>query len=250
MNRRSLILSGLLLAAPGALRAAVDAPYAALRADLFTDGDGEVRLADVIAPDPASLRGWPEPYAKEARAMLAHLLAGQVRIEELAPPDRWGRRIARVLDAGGVSLQETLTEAGAVRVLPESADDAFIRRLLDREDEARAARRGLWRLSAYRIRNADDASDAVGGFHLVEGVILAAVKHGGRIYLNFGEDFRNDFTATAKSSAARRWRKDDLIDLESLAGARVRTRGYVAWINGPSVEIAHPLQIERLYTDD
>lgn len=250
MNRRSLILSGLMLAAPGALRAEGDSPHTALRADLFTDGDGEVRLADIIAPDPAGLGGWPQPYAKEAQAGLARLLAGQVRIEALAPPDRWGRRIARVLDADGVSLQEKLTAEGAVRVRPESADDAFIRRLLDRESEARAARRGLWRLSAYRIRNADDASDAVGGFHLVEGAVLAAVKHGGRIYLNFGEDFRTDFTATAKSVAARRWRKDDLIDLETLAGARVRTRGYIAWINGPSVEIAHPLQIERLYTDD
>ena len=250
MNRRSLILSALVLAAPGTLRAGVDAPYTALRADLFTGGDGEVRLADIIAPDPASLRGWPQPYAKEARAGLARLLAGQVRIEELAPPDRWGRRIARVLGADGVSLQEKLTEAGAARVRPESADDAFIRRLLDRESEARAARRGLWRLSAYRIRNADGASDAVGGFHLVEGAILAAVKHGGRIYLNFGEDFRTDFTATAKSASARRWRKQGLTDLESLAGARGRARGHVAWINGPSVEIAHPLQIERLYTDD
>lgn len=250
MNRRSLILSALMLAAPGALRAGVGAPYTALRADAFTDGGGEVRLADIIAPDPASLRGWPQPYAKEARAMLARLLAGQVRIEELAPPDRWGRRIAKVFDADGVSLQEKLTAEGAVRVRPESADDAFIRRLLDREHDARAARRGLWRLSAYRIRNADDASDAVGGFHLVEGAILAAVKHGGRFYLNFGEDFRSDFTATAKSVAARRWRKNGLIDLESLAGARVRTRGYVAWINGPSIEITHPLQIERLYTDD
>lgn len=250
MNRRSLILSALVLAAPGALRAEGDSPHTALRADLFTDGDGEVRLADIIAPDPASLGGWPQPYAREGRAALARLLAGHLRIEELAPPDRWGRRIARVLDADGVSLQETLTEAGAARVRPESADDAFIRRLLDREGEARAARRGLWQLSAYRIRNADDASDAVGGFHLVEGRVLAAVKHGGRIYLNFGEDFRNDFTATAKSASARRWRKQGLTDLESLAGARVRARGHVAWINGPSVEIAHPLQIERLYTDD
>ncbi len=81
---------------------------------------------------------------------------------------------------------------------------------------------------------------------LLVGAVLAAVKQGGRLYLNCGEDFRTDFTATAKPAAARRWRKGGLIDLETLTGAAVRVRGYVASINGPSIEIAHALQVERL----
>ncbi|MEX0643808.1 MAG: hypothetical protein WD076_00740, partial [Parvularculaceae bacterium] len=124
-------------------------------------------------------------------------------------------------------------------------DAVVIDRLLSIEGEARAAKRGLWSDWRYRVYDADEASFAVGSFNILEGVILAADARGGRVYLNFGDDYRTDFTVTAKSSLARQWAKEGL-DLATLAEARVRARGYVTWINGPSIELTHPRQIEIL----
>lgn len=239
MNRRALIVSAFAAVAPPLLARGA-APPGAVSGDSLIDVDGEIRLADIAAP-PSSA-----PFADEARAALDRLLGGSLQVEEVAARDRWGRRVAKVVDAGGAALQERLIAAGAARVRPETDDYAFIRRLLEREREARAARLGLWRLADYRIRDSADAADAIGGFHLVEGVVRTAEKVRGRVYVNFDDDFRTDFSLTAKSGLARRWARDGLVDLVGLAGARLRSRGYVASINGPSIEVAHPLQIERI----
>ncbi len=211
-------------------------------------GGREVRLADILAPSAGEGRG--DPYAAHFRRALGETLAHDVRIEEVGPRDRWDRPFVRlhVEHQRGVMLataQERLVAVGAARALPESGDHAFIRRLLMLEDAARRSRLGLWALAPYRVHPAGDARRAVGAFNLVEGAPATAVKRGGRVYLNFGENYREDFTASAKSGLARAWAKMGL-DLETLGGASLRIRGHVAWINGPSIDLTHPLQIELL----
>lgn len=208
----------------------------------FTHDGGEFRLVDVLAP------AGSEPYAAESEAALQRILGfGRLDLRDVFERDRWGRRVvaAAIETLEGVrSVQELLLLEGAARVRPESEGRALIARLLAAEGEARAAARGLWRLSAYAVRNAA-THRAAGAFHLIEGEAVSAAVAKGRAYLNFGQDYRRDVTATASSRAARRWKKEGL-DWTGLKGARLRIRGYVSWINGPSIEVTHPMQIERL----
>jgi micrococcal nuclease len=68
---------------------------------------------------------------------------------------------------------------------------------------------------------------------------------GGRIYLNFADDWRSDFTISIE-------RKDVPalaaagIDLKGLAGKPVRVRGWIEWRNGPMIAATHPEQLELL----
>lgn len=238
MKRRA-VLGGAILAAFGGR--ALASPGIAADGASFTIADTEFRLADLLAP------AGREPFAVQSQASLQEILAsGRLDIVDQAEPDRWGRRVvaAAVETADGVrSVQELLLLEGAARVRPES-DRARIARLLAAEEEARAAVRGLWRLSAYAVRDAA-THRATGAFYLIEGAVKSATVTKGRAFLNFGEDYRTDVTATASSRDARLWAKTGL-DWADLLGKRVRLRGYVAWINGPSIEIVHPMQIEVL----
>lgn len=166
----------------------------------FHYGPDECRLADILAPT--------APYGLEAAGAVKRLIDGaDLELRDVADRDRWGRRIVRAFvrgDAAQGSLQETLVADGAARVSPESADHAAITALLAREAAAREQRRGLWRLRDYRVRAAVDASAAIGAFQLVEGVVVSAFIGRGRAYLNFGGDYRSDFTASAGSRDARR----------------------------------------------
>lgn len=239
MNRRGFICALLAATSCGDAKAAI-----ATSGVVFSIEQTEIRLVDILAP--VASGPMREPYGKRARAALQTLLAGGVgAIDETAPPDRWGRQPARVRLSGGETLQERLVRLGAARVAPESADDAFLDRLFELEDEARKAARGLWAVSAYRVFDAQDADGAVGAFRLVEGAPLSVSEGRGRIYVNFGADYRTDFTITARSTHARRWRKLGF-ELSALAGVRLRARGHVEWINGPSIELAHRRQIEIL----
>jgi hypothetical protein len=67
----------------------------------------------------------------------------------------------------------------------------------------------------------------------------------GRLYLNFAEDWRRDFTVSVERKHVRAFTEAG-IDLKGLAGKRVRARGWLAWWNGPMIEATHPEQIEVL----
>jgi len=65
------------------------------------------------------------------------------------------------------------------------------------------------------------------------------------VYLNFGADWRSDFTLRVASNLARSLKKAGL-DLEALAGRDVEVRGYVLEAGGPLIELSHREQIRIL----
>ena len=79
----------------------------------------------------------------------------------------------------------------------------------------------------------------------VEGRVLDTGNARGRIFLNFGRDWRTDFTVTIPSAARRDFVNAGL-DPDSLAGLRIRVRGWVRSRDGPMIEATHPEQIEVL----
>lgn len=219
----------------------------ALSGDRFRIGEDDFQLADILAPSPYALQSTSSPYVNEAKAHLQDFLENSsFAFDAIAPPTRWRVRVVRTKSAGdATSLEERLIAAGVARVAPRTDDIAFIERLLTVERIARQGKKGLWALDAYQVFNADNATDAIGGYHLIEGTAVSAHKARSRFYLNFGDDYRTDFTASATSTLYRRWVKAGF-DLASLQGARVRIRGFVVDINGPSIDLTHKSQIEDM----
>jgi hypothetical protein len=74
---------------------------------------------------------------------------------------------------------------------------------------------------------------------------VAVGEGGGRIYLNFTQDWRSDFTVSVERKDAVAFAAAGL-DLKALQGKRLRVRGFLAWRNGPMIEASHPEQIELL----
>jgi hypothetical protein len=137
---------------------------------------------------------------------------------------------------------------GLGRVYSFPDNRACVGELLARESEARAKRLGLWSSSAYRIVQALDVKRLgrlIHSYQLVEGEIVAVGEGGRRIYLNFTQDWRSDFTVSVERKDAGAFAAAG-IDLKALQGKRLRVRGFLAWRNGPMIEASHPEQIELL----
>ena len=83
----------------------------------------------------------------------------------------------------------------------------------------------------------------VDSFQIIEGIITSSADVRGQIYLNFGADYKTDFTIAI---ARKDRRKFDAIDPLSLEGARVHVRGWVELYNGPMIWIDHPERLEVL----
>lgn len=220
----------------------------------LTDGK-IVRLIGAKAPMPPL--GWrgddPWPLVDEAKVALESLVSGKEVEFRFGGrrTDRHGHLLAQVFVVSGGTrlwLQEELVAKGLARVysLPDSR--ACIAELMAQEREARAKRRGVWGSSAYRIESALDVKRLgrlIHSYQLVEGRVASVGEGGGRLYLNFTPDWRSDFTISVERKAVGAFAAAG-IDLKTLAGARLRVRGFLAWRNGPMIEASHPEQIELL----
>lgn len=248
MKRRFFLLSAAAAGLTGLSAAAEEIKKLhAFSGSRFYDGDREYLLADIIAPSAFELSDGASTYFRESKSALNALLSGAViEPEKAGPPTRWGGRVVYARRRGEQkTLQEELVAAGAVRVKPQSDNLESVSQLLALEQIARAKKRGLWALPDYRVIEATNANPAIGAFHLIEGIVTGAEKVKSRFYLNFGNDYLDDFTASAKGAHYRKWAAAGL-DLANLQGARIRVRGFVEDINGPSIDLTHVKQVEIL----
>lgn len=233
---------------------------------LMLDDGREVRLKGIQAPKlplgRSNFTAWP--LADEAKARLEALANGasaQLRYGG-ARGDRHGRILAHVFvrhEGKDVWLQQTLLGEGLARVYTFKDNRACAAELLTAERAARAAARGIWSEPFYAIRDAADVDGLnrlLGRFEIVEGTVQSAALVRGRLYLNFGEDYRSDFTVTVSERDIRIFLQDGhwaslfqggeerSRSLEGLNGKTVRVRGWLARNNGPEIVVTHPEQIE------
>lgn len=138
---------------------------------------------------------------------------------------------------------------GLARVYTFPDNRLLAREMLKAEAEARAARRGIWALDYYAVRDAQALADRHGpvpdGFFLVRGTVRDVARVRGTTYLNFGPDWRSDFTVMV-DARARRLFEDAGVDLMGLKNREVLVRGWLRSRNGPMIEASHP---EQLQTD-
>ena len=214
-----------------------------------------VRLIGAKAPAPPL--GWrgddPWPLVEESKRALDRLASGkQVELKFGGRrSDRYDHVLAQVFVLGNdkpIWLQEELVSEGLARVYSFPDNRACIAELLAREREVRAKHLGVWGSSAYRIESADNV-ERLGrltqSFQLVEGKVAKVGEGGGRIYLNFADDWRSDFTISIERKDVPAFAAAG-IDLKRLAGKHVRVRGWIEWRNGPMIAATHPEQLEVL----
>ncbi|HZD25183.1 MAG TPA: thermonuclease family protein [Alphaproteobacteria bacterium] len=232
-------------------------PGGAGRAVAVVDGDTlvlddgrQVRLVGIQAPKlplgRPGFRAWP--LAGEAKAALVALAQG--RSLRLAfggqRIDRYGRVLAHLQRVDDdLWLQGELLRRGLARVYSFRDNRAAVPEMLQLERAARAAGRGIWSDPWYAVLTPDEAGRHLDSFQLVEGVVRRAAVVRGRLYLNFGADWRRDFTVSVGPADLRLFDAAGFPAPE-LEGRRLRVRGWLREYNGPLIEATHPEQIELL----
>ncbi|MCZ6604170.1 MAG: thermonuclease family protein [Alphaproteobacteria bacterium] len=250
-----LVFAPLGAAQPGELSEYGLATGASHRVVVVIDGDtvrladgNEVRLVGIQAPKlPLGRPGFAAwPLADEAKAALEEMvLDRQVTLHYGGRrTDRYGRALAHMVRDDGLWVQSRLLEEGLARVYTFADNRGAVAGLLAAEKTGRSAARGLWSDPFYRILDHAHAAEGIGGYGLVEGVVTQAAVVKGRGFLNFGPDYRTDFTISiAPEDMGDAF---DGIDLDDYVGVPVRVRGWLREINGVSIDVTHPEQIESL----
>ena len=245
----------LLVAAAQAEDAPTPLPPAAapLTAAKIVSGD-ELQLSDgrPVKFETVKLEGVKAPasgkLADQARENLEKLAGGKVLSLENGPTDRYGRTVAQIYAGEGkerIWLEGEQLKAGMAFVYPPTGAEQNLSDMLKAESAARAAKRGIWADPFYADLDGNKGSVTYGRFAFVRGNVVKAERVKNKFYLNFGPDWRKDFTVAIAAHDLHAWKKAK-IDPESYAGKNVRVRGWVKRDFGPMIMVTSPDQIELL----
>ena len=203
--------------------------FLALLAGPLPSGAADLKLADVRLLDGAA------PF------VAAFLARPGLRYEpDPARLDRHSRRLAHIF-SGPLWLQRELVARGLATVAPPLVARKRALALLRLERRARLSEPGLWARTEARPVPADRARTVLDRFAIVEGRVQSVARGFRSNFVNFGDDWREDFTIYL-----RRGRIARAFPQGSLEGQRVRVRGWVYFSNGPAIDLADPVYLEPL----
>lgn len=220
--------------------------------DTLVLSDGrEVRLTGIQAPKlplgRPNFRVWP--LAEDAKQALEGLALDRTVTLHVDGngQDRHRRILVHAVVSGGAWLQAAMVEQGLARVYTFSDNRRLGVALLEKEQIARAERKGIWALDYYALRTSDPEAleQDLGSFQVVEGRVVETARVRNWTYLNFGDDYRSDFTISVNRKDLKVFEEVGM-DLLALEGHVVRVRGWLKDFNGPLIEATHPEQIEVL----
>lgn len=133
-----------------------------------------------------------------------------------------------------------MAEGGSAYIYPHDYKDiSLIERLLEAEDQARTNRTGcIWSSNKTAFNTAENIQDT-GQFIIVQGIILDVYESYENIYLNFGPEWKTDFTVRIDKSN----KSFKNMDLKTYIDKTIQVRGFVEYYNGPSLTLEHPTLI-------
>lgn len=154
----------------------------------------------------------------------------------------YGCMVAHVESDQGVSIQHALLQQGLAVVTPSfglASPDACAT-WLALEGEARRSELGLWRDPKQQPQKASSMVEQVGRISLVEGRVVRTSSNDRYVYLNFGQDWRTDFTIRQRQKLL----KKSNVEPAGFDGKNLRIRGFVQESHRPLINISNLKQIE------
>ncbi|MEM7168686.1 MAG: thermonuclease family protein [Pseudomonadota bacterium] len=217
---------------------------------ILLENGRQIRLVGIQAPKlplgRKNVTAWP--LAAEARQTLENLVLGRQVTYAFggSQEDRHGRLLGHLFLDDGAWVQGEMLRAGLARVYSFADNRALAADMLALETAARDDRRGIWALAFYQVRDPIEAARHINGFELVAGRVLDAAVVRGRAYLNFGTNWRDDFTISLAPAVTKRFEDEGIDIIGTYRNKKVRVRGWLESFNGPMIEATHSEQIEIL----
>jgi len=244
------VMVALCVFAAGSISAADDVLQAPLTIEdvteqgalMLADGD-QLCLAGIWVPTVGKRQDFTETWRSAWRSVVDE---GNFfyQAEPPAKRNRYGCALTSVESADGKSLQHELLAAGWAAVDPFSAskETHAIDAMLALEMKAREAGHGIWMSPDAGPKKVDDLADWIGTRQLVEGQVRRVHVNKRYVYLNFGADWRTDFTARLNRAMI----EEVPLDASDFEGRALRLRGVLEESRGPLMNISHLKQIEFL----
>lgn len=156
--------------------------------------------------------------------------------------DRYGLPLVHIQRPDGLWVQSYLVSKGLAWAFSTKTSRETVSTLKQIETQAREKHLGFWVDPVYAIKTPDNVQDFMNSFQIVQGKVASVMRKRDYTYINFGLDWKTDFTVNIKNSV---WRLFDT-GPQIWTGKTIRIRGWVESRNGPMINLTHPEQVEIL----
>lgn len=194
----------------------------------------------------------PGPLAAAEQMMVNELLTGkditlyQTRTPDKGQTNRMGYVLAQVEGKDdGNWIQGALIAQGLARAMPTSDNPDMADQMFALEAKARAEKKGLWADDQYAVLTPDNAIDGLNKYAIVEGTVRGTAVMGNKVFLNFGYNWRTDFTVSIEPDVRKKFARAG-INVIDLGRKTVRVRGWVEQWNGAHIKLEMPERLEIL----
>ncbi|PCK00304.1 MAG: hypothetical protein COA45_00535 [Zetaproteobacteria bacterium] len=145
-----------------------------------------------------------------------------------------------------VWVQGLLLSLGVARVRTTPYNPEMAKQMLRLENTARQAKSGMWNIEEHAVLSPKEAAKHIGSYQIVEGTVNSVSMRKNKLYLNFGQNWRDDFTIAISAFNLKKFTKQKL-NPQQWNGKHLRVRGWIESYNGPYIDIDHPERFEALF---
>jgi endonuclease YncB( thermonuclease family) len=221
--------------------------------DTFTTTENKkVRLLNINTPETAKKNSPSEPFAVDAKKYLTKLVARQDVILKFdkEKQDKYGRYLAYVYLKDGTFVNEKMIESGLAHLYTFPNNVEKFEELKKAENKARLAKRGIWSNPRWATQDANSEKPVeqfrFGKYQTFEGQVLKVADVRKKIFLNFGHNWRQDFSVEINKKNLKYFKAQNINPMTYYSGKKLRIRGVLRPVNGALINVSHPQQIEIL----
>jgi endonuclease YncB( thermonuclease family) len=213
-----------------------------------------VRLASTHNPDFHNIEN--APYAEAALVFLKEKLPERTEVMLYQTRDRNKGRINRmehqlahvVTKEDKLWIQGALLEQGLAYVYTAPNNRLLLDEMYKAEEKARAERKGIWADdSLYKVITPEETDSKIGDFAVIEGTVKKVATVRNNTYLNFGQNWKTDFTIQIPPATRKAFARNGF-NVLNFSGQKIRVRGYLREYNGPLIELKDTAHFEVVNT--
>jgi len=201
----------------------------------------EVRIKDKLG----NFNYRPQPFSLEAKEFNRKLVEGKnVRVEfDIERTDRYGRLLGYCF-VGETFINKELIEQGYAALYTYPPNVKYVDSFVASQKKAKEKQKGLW--GSFEVINHSQASKYINQIRSVEGVVVGNYKSARCVFLNFGQNYRNDFSVVIFNNVLDAFKRKGIDVLSFYNGKKVRVTGKIREYNGPEIIVNSPYEIEVL----
>ena len=185
----------------------------------------------------------PQPFSLEAKEFNRKLVEGKnVRVEyDIEKTDRYGRLL------GYCFIEDTfvnakLIEEGYAVLYTFPPNVKYTDLFVESQKKAQKKKKGLW--GSFAIIDHTQANQYINQVRNVKGRVVSTYKSKKCVYLNFGQNYKNDFTVVIFNNTLGFFNKKGIDPVSFYNGKKIRVMGRIREYNGPEIIVNSPYEIE------